>query len=1024
MPSVDTVMARDTLSPDITKSRLSMPIQEIAPPSCNLPKKGGGDQKNEKLKKVGSLGQCREKEKSWPTRAPIGHRERTEEKEAKSHNFKAKILLSLTDMGRLLLAMFATLWALSSAGNPGIKQEDLDTEPITDSSTLSALRTPSDKPGEMDAVIFEPLDQVKISLSKFQVISIYSFKPYVTAMSQMLRFVTRMTISATQMDYAGEPSTALRTQGGMFVPTFKSLRAAIAAMFNETKTMGQRLVQALDLMHDHTDRGANVSSSKAGRDLHNLIACMSLIDPQAGLSDPRTHTGEPVVLDQAQHTEENPALYCGCLLAYEVDLPRWDPCKDKSMGTYVQYTRVHGVVAGAVRLDYQSRRRRSTRSQEMRALVKPYCNSINVTLQEELDPEGLNSLCPQITKAPVTRALSRKKRFLDTLLLGIATYSKFKFTDRTINHLKKNIKILDGRTQQNRKAILAAFNLMNLTMLELGEHRRTLSALDERAIHLQRRVLALAEETEANLKGAVTNDHFTAHMWALQNTLTAFQSKMTDLYAYLDAITSQQVTPKLITPSDLRDVLSHAEQQIGSFQRLSLPADPQNNIWIYYRILRLVPAMVDDHLVLSLQIPLSDVATQLNLYRVHNLPLLHPKLKIRFRYNLENNYLAVLTNGTYYMLPSERQVTLCLATQGAWCQLTEPLYTLEKVPTCITSLYLKDSRLIAEHCGVSFTRHTTPTAVQIKPHVWLITVLEETTGSISCLNGHQLVTIRPPSTTITLPQSCSAVIGSQLYLLPSASLSSTEGSVSLQRYPFLVPYLEYRPEHHYRIFQNLNISEMKEEVRTQRTLELLKYDELTIPQIQQTLQPLDYKYPKPTGLAKLMTDFWPSIKVPMIIVIVLSVLIATVVGVLYFCPNVRYQLIMCITRRKLNRSRLNIPHVTYSPSQDEEAGNSIAFLPRPDRPVRPLPDKPRAARRVEFAPDLIEPRDTIRELKLEALRKLTTACELKKEQNRSSSPTGSSLSPIHRAVPRDRRSVPHTPRLSPARKLLPHEALV
>ena len=69
--------------------------------------------------------------------------------------------------------------------------------------------------------------------------------------------------------------------------------------------------------------------------------------------------------------------------------------------------------------------------------------------------------------------------------------------------------------------------------------------------------------------------------------------------------------------------------------RLQLPEDPNVNIWNYYPIMKITPVVMDEFLLIILTIPLTDQSLEMNLYKVYNLPVLHPELKVEFTYELE-----------------------------------------------------------------------------------------------------------------------------------------------------------------------------------------------------------------------------------------------------------------------------------------------------------------------------------------------------------------------------------------------------
>ena len=65
---------------------------------------------------------------------------------------------------------------------------------------------------------------------------------------------------------------------------------------------------------------------------------------------------------------------------------------------------------------------------------------------------------------------------------------------------------------------------------------------------------------------------------------------------------------------------------------MKLGEDPENNIWSYYGTVNLTPIVFQDYLMLILTIPLVDQSLEMNLYKVHNLPMLHPTLIVHAQY--------------------------------------------------------------------------------------------------------------------------------------------------------------------------------------------------------------------------------------------------------------------------------------------------------------------------------------------------------------------------------------------------------
>ena len=90
-------------------------------------------------------------------------------------------------------------------------------------------------------------------------------------------------------------------------------------------------------------------------------------------------------------------------------------------------------------------------------------------------------------------------------------------------------------------------------------------------------------------------------------------------------------------------------------------------------------------------VPLVDQSLQMNLYKVQNLPMLHPTLNVHVQYELEGTYLATMMEGMFISLPTALDIKLCLITNGHLCMFDQALYLVEHTDWCIYALFINDS---------------------------------------------------------------------------------------------------------------------------------------------------------------------------------------------------------------------------------------------------------------------------------------------------------------------------------------------
>ena len=151
-------------------------------------------------------------------------------------------------------------------------------------------------------------------------------------------------------------------------------------------------------------------------------------------------------------------------------------------------------------------------------------------------------------------------------------------------------------------------------------------------------------------------------------------------------------------PDILKNILHKIEKDIKPHARLKLCEDPETNIWSYYGTVKLTPIVLEDYLMLLLTVPLLDQSLHMNLYKEHNLPMLHLTLHVHAQYEIEGSYLAMVMDGMFITLPTALDVRLCLMTNGHLCMFNQALYPMEHMSWCIYALFINNKEQIEKNC--------------------------------------------------------------------------------------------------------------------------------------------------------------------------------------------------------------------------------------------------------------------------------------------------------------------------------------
>ena len=229
------------------------------------------------------------------------------------------------------------------------------------------------------------------------------------------------------------------------------------------------------------------------------------------------------------------------------------------------------------------------------------------------------------------------------------------WTDQNVEQLKSNVDILMANQNIQQKQINEIFKLNNLTGVKTTQNRRILRQLDVKLISLNHSVYTLQVE----IGKLQTDRNFVLSMlqiWSQLSTLLVgiiqLNKDLEEVYSYITTLSSNVLSPSIISPLDLRQLLIEAKQDLVGHPKLGLPSNYEGKgVWDYYRLLKIKSLVYRDALFVIVLVSLIDKSQTLTVYKIHNLSILIPGLCKWFRYNIPNDLIVITTNGLYIMYP-------------------------------------------------------------------------------------------------------------------------------------------------------------------------------------------------------------------------------------------------------------------------------------------------------------------------------------------------------------------------------------
>ena len=182
-------------------------------------------------------------------------------------------------------------------------------------------------------------------------------------------------------------------------------------------------------------------------------------------------------------------------------------------------------------------------------------------------------------------------------------------------------------------------------------------------------------------------------------------------------------------------------------------------------------------LIIVLILPLIDRDLKFDLFKAHNLPLLHPELKKVFSYEISSPYIAIQSDGNYLTIPIHDNILTCTISAGHFCNLNTLLYPTKSTTECTYHLLVNDNENIQEFCKINIENYAQDTAINLDKNIWALAILELTELHISCLIYSYQIKVESTFKLIELDNSCQAY--NPNFILPSSNLIEEKLNQSL-----------------------------------------------------------------------------------------------------------------------------------------------------------------------------------------------------------------------------------------------------
>ena len=378
-------------------------------------------------------------------------------------------------------------------------------------------------------------------------------------------------------------------------------------------------------------------------------------------------------------------------------------------------------------------------------------------------------------------------------------------------------------------------------MHQVDRHSQMLYEMDTKLLLLNKTLQNLMWTIDVIRYENSVLHYFQARIYRVYTSLYALCGDVDSLFEYMRILATQELNPTIIPPDVLKTILHNIENDIKSNARLKLCEDPNTNIWSYYGTIKLTPIVLQDYLMLILTVPLVDQTLYMNLYKVHNLPMLHPTLQMHVQYEIEGPYLATLMDSMYITLPTDIDVRLCLMTRGHLCMFNQALYPVDNTNWCIYALFVNDINKIKRNCILKPLNRTTNLAYSLDGYLWAISALAAEKLQIRCVMEIHVITIHPPLQIVDIGDGCEAY-STSIYIPAKSELTATVQSLTRSQF-FLDYNFQYTNVSNFVVWYKTNFATLtKEEIATLQA-KIMKLPTMSMDIFDKTFETIDENYP-------------------------------------------------------------------------------------------------------------------------------------------------------------------------------------
>ena len=170
----------------------------------------------------------------------------------------------------------------------------------------------------------------------------------------------------------------------------------------------------------------------------------------------------------------------------------------------------------------------------------------------------------------------------------------------------------------------------------------------------------------------------------LRDSLTYIRQVAIHTMDYVDAATTNILSPDILPVEDLRNILRHIESELHSTMHLPISLDDTLHFCWYLNTHVLI---AEGQFLLLIDVPIQNRAHLLQLYEVFSLSV--PHINLSAQYKINHKYIGVKYGDMKAVAITDQHYVVCQHANRQFCRINVPIQPLTNPPSCVTALYAK-----------------------------------------------------------------------------------------------------------------------------------------------------------------------------------------------------------------------------------------------------------------------------------------------------------------------------------------------